>query len=90
MVIEMKTDCKQCAHLNDGCFCPTDKYCTAFKKKKVYVRHTFEFKTEEYWKPMTPTCWIDCPFNFMIELRNSCKCLDEKNNLKCPFEGNYY
>lgn len=30
----MKTDCKQCVHLSDECFCPTDKYCTAFKKKK--------------------------------------------------------
>ena len=86
----MKTDCKQCVHYGDRCFCPPDKYCTAFKKKKTYVRHTYEFKTEEDWKPMTPACWMDCPVSFMIGLGNSCKCLDEKYQIECPFVGNCY
>lgn len=86
----MKTDCKQCVHLNDGCYCPPDKYCTAFKKKKVYVRHTFEFKTEEDWKPMSSGCWVDCPFSFMIELGQRCRCLVETDELECPFVGNCY
>ena len=85
--VNLKTDCKQCEHYGDGCYCPTDKYCTAFTKKKVYVRHTYEFKTEEDWQPMTPTCLVDCPFNFMIGFGNSCKYLNEKD-VDCPFVGN--
>lgn len=82
----MNTDCKQCEHYGDRCFCPPDKYCTAFEKKKVYVRHTYEFNTEEDWQPMSPTCWVDCPFNFMIGFGNSCKYLNEKD-VDCPFVG---
>lgn len=54
-------------------------------KQKKYVKHTFEFETEEDWKPMTTMCWVDCPFKFMIGLDKSCVCLDKRFKIKCPF-----
>ena len=82
------SDCKTCKYHNDGCYCPTDKYCRAYEKKKVYIKHTYEFMTEEDWKPMTSACWIDCPFSFMIGLSQRCKCVDDKFKIECPFVGN--
>lgn len=53
------------------------------KKEKKYVKHIFEFATEEDWRPLEPTCWGNCPFSFMIKLGEHCKCLD--GEIKCPF-----
>ena len=83
------SDCNRCVMFARGCYCPPDKHCIGFVKKKD-ERHMFEFITDEDWKPMTPACWVDCPFSFMIGLGNRCKCLDKKYNIKCPFVGNYY
>lgn len=76
-------NCKTCKHKNDRCFCPPDKTCTAYEKELHKVKHTFEFETYEDWVPETSGCWTECPFSFLIDLGDYCKCLD--GLITCPF-----
>lgn len=60
--------------------------CTEYKSNKA--EHTFKFKTYLNWKPMTLSCWADCPFSLFIPLGERCPCI--KGEYPCPFTNKNY
>ena len=51
------SDCNSCIHKESRCFCPPSMNCTAYKKEKHKVKHTFEFETNDDWTPGDSACW---------------------------------
>ena len=78
------SNCNNCIHKNDRCFCPPDKNCTAYEKEKV--KYNFEFKAPDDWIPGEWMCLAHCPFSCMIKLGDMCV-YTEDNHLECPFKG---
>ena len=78
------SNCKNCKHKNDRCFCPPNRDCTAYEKEKTKVKHTFEFETSDDWSPSTGLCWTECPFSALIPLGNICDFLII-DGMRCPF-----
>ena len=81
------SDCNSCVHKGDRCFCPPDKYCTAYKKEKYKAKHIFEFETDDDWIPGHKCCWIDCPFSKLIPFGRRCiyLCVNDNEESNCPF-----
>lgn len=84
------SDCNSCVHKGNRCFCPPDRYCTAYEKEKHKVKHTFEFETNDDWTPGDSACWVECPFSALIPLSSSCIYLRVNDNEQsnCPFSAN--
>lgn len=80
------SNCNNCIHKNDGCFCPLDKNCTAYKKEVHEVKYNFEFNAPDDWTPGEFACWAHCPFNCMIKLGDRCTYMKDKG-FECPFKG---
>lgn len=80
------TDCNQCIHANDRCYCPPRYECKAFIKKTEKVRRIFEFQTSDNWVPNYEGCWVECPFSPLISLGETCKWVKEFRS--CPFVNN--
>ena len=79
------SNCGNCKHKNDGCYCPPDKRCTAYEKKERHVtEHIFKFNTWDDWTPCGPACRSKCPFSNSIPLDESCRFLNDESP-GCPF-----
>lgn len=78
-------DCNKCRHKKDKCFCPPHLECKAYERKRVKVKHTFEFETNDDWAPEEAACWMECPFSPMVSWGESC--IFTKKGMRCPFKN---